>query len=223
VSGALNDVTVGAPGSLRADGVTDAQGKARFGQVPAGRYTVTVGPPDGAAFASAGIYEGTLDVAAAGLTKDVTLPALVTLTGHVAPTGASAGMRITALDDGLFAPATAPSALVAGDGEYNLKLSPGRNYRLLLEPASGQELARGVVATLTPGPTPAPLELTAAAAVVLKGLFTAGGPPAGNVVVQAFCAAPAAPCVDPSVPVAQGTTNASGAINLIVPLFPAHP
>jgi hypothetical protein len=128
------------------------------------------------------------------------------------------GTKVTAIDRGLLAAATFPTATVAANGSYALALAPGRSYELLVEPAAGQPLGRSVVAIVPPGG--AARTDTAPAALTWPGVVTGAGRPVAGALVQVFCAAPSTWCLDSTLTVAQGTTRADGTLTLVLPKPP---
>jgi hypothetical protein len=215
--GGLSDAQLTASGSAEADGVTDAQGVAHLGLLPTGSYRVTVAPPDGS---SSAVTMSDVILPATGLAAEVPLASLVSLTGTIAPVGATTGATVTALDQGLLAASVSPSATVGPDGTYALTLCPGRTYELLVEPSAGKMLGTSVVTVVTPGASGGSFDVTMPAGVAWSGSVTGAGRPVAGALVQVFCAAPA--CIDGSIAVAQGTTRADGSLSLVLPTLPSH-
>jgi hypothetical protein len=213
-----------ATGAAHAEGVTDANGVVALGLLPTGTYHLIVTPPDGAA--GVAITLADVSTAGGGGTIPVALNAPVTLSGTlVAAIGASgaghaggvAGAKVTAIDHGVLAAVTVPSTTAGPDGKYALALAAGRTYELLVEPDPALGLARSVVAIVKPASGDAPRTDGVPQALVWKGMITSGGRAVGGALVQAFCGAPAASCLDPTLAVAQAVTAADGTATLALP------
>jgi hypothetical protein len=211
-TGGLSDAQLPASGSAEADGVTDAQGVAHLGLLPTGSYLVTVAPPDGS---SSAVTTADVVLPATGLAAEVPLASSVQVTGTLAPVGATTGATVTAIDQGVLAAPTSPSATVGSDGTYALTLAPGRSYELSIAPAAGQNLGAGVFSTVTVGPNGGSHDFSVPAGVTWKGTVTGAGRPVAGALVQVFCAPPA--CIDGTVAVAQGMTRADGSLSLVLP------
>jgi hypothetical protein len=204
-----------ATGAAHAEGLTDAQGFARLGLLPTGTYHVIVTPPDGAT----GVAITLADVSTAGGGGDipVALAAPLMLSGTLAPAAGAAGAKVTAIDRGLLAAVTVPTATAGSDGKYALALAAGRTYELLVEPNPALGLARSVVAIVKPASGDMPRTDGVPQAIVWKGMVMSGGRVVGGALVQAFCGAPAASCLDPTLAVAQAVTAADGTATLALP------
>jgi len=208
------DVQLAATGTAHADGVTDAQGVAHLGLLPTGTYHVIVAPPQDPASA---ITLADVALAAAGTTAAVTLAAPVTFSGTLKPMGATAGATVTAIDRGLLAAATLPTATAAADGTYALKLAAGRTYELLVEPNAATTLARAVVDVVTPTSAGGSRTQVVPSALLWKGSIKGGALVVAGALVQVYCAEPASSCLDATLAVAQGTTAANGTVTLALP------
>jgi hypothetical protein len=202
-----------ATGIAHADAVTDAQGLAHLGLLPTGLYHAIVAPPDGMAGAAITLTDVTLPNA--GATSPVALAAPVALAGTLTGAGTTAGAKVTAIDRGLLAAATVPTTMAAADGTYKLALAAGRSYELLVEPTAGSGLARSIVGTVTPNGSPRSDAVPPA--VTWPGAVTGAGRAIAGALVEVYCVAPAASCIDPSFALAQGTTAADGSITLTLP------
>jgi hypothetical protein len=205
-----------ATGTAHGDGVTDAQGIAHLGLLPTGMYHLIVAPPDG--LAQVAITLADVMLPGSGASPQVSLAAPVTLAGTLQPPVLTAGTKVTAIDRGLLAAATLPTATVGASGTYALALAPGRSYELLVEPAAGQPLGRSVVAIVPPGG--GARTDTVPAALTWPGVVTGAGRPVAGAHVQVFCAAPSTWCLDSTLAVAQGTTRADGTLTLVLPKPP---
>jgi hypothetical protein len=211
-----------ATGTAHADAVTDDQGVASLGLLPAGLYHVIVAPPDGAA--GVGITLADVALPAVGATTPVPLAAPVTFSGTLTPASGAAGAKVTAIDRGLLAAATLPTATVAADGTYQIALAAGRTYELLVEPDPAKGLARSIVGSVTPGASGGAGSFAVPPAVLWSGNITGAGRSIAGAFVQVFCVTPpAASCPDPSFALAQGTTAADGTIRLALPGQPVAP
>jgi hypothetical protein len=210
------DVQLPASGTAHADGVTDALGVVHLGLLPTGTYHVIVAPPEDPASA---ITLADVVLPAAGTTAAIALAAPVTFLGTLEPLGATAGAKVTAIDRGLLAAATLPTATAAADGTYALALAAGRSYELLVEPSAATTLARAVVDVVTPMSTSAGGSRTQVvpSALLWKGSIKGGGSVVSGALVQVYCAEPASSCLDATLAVAQGTTAPDGTVTLALP------
>jgi hypothetical protein len=205
-------IDVGAAGSARADAVTDANGVADLGRLPAGPYRVTVAPPSGGALA---VTSADVSVVQAGVAAVVDVKALVPLSGTLEGVDTVGGWTITAIDHGPLAPSASPQVTTHGD--YKLMVSPGRPYELVVDTLAGGHtrtfvLTTGAMApaTETSGTVPGPL--------TWNGTITSGAHPIAGALVEVFCVGSSSPkCLDPSVSVAQGVSRADGKVTLLVP------
>ncbi len=209
------ELAIAATGGARVDGVTDAQGVATLGRVPTGSYHVTVAPPSSGVLA---VATRDLMVPAAGLAADVALAPLQMLRGTL--TGLDSTLehaQVSAYDYGVLAPLAMTQAVVAADGTWSLPASPGRPYELVVDVVRGSLKRSFVLATgvtvdqpLATAAVPAPRPWT--------GVVSGGGKALAGVLVQAFCVvSPSSPCVDATMPVAEGVTAADGTITLSLP------
>jgi hypothetical protein len=208
------DMNFPALGSVSADLVADASGKARFATLPLGTYDVTVTPP--VDLDQAAITTVSVAVTQAGTSRTVTLARKVNLTGTLGPLPASQGASVTAIDKGSAGSGT--TAIADNNGVFTLALDPNRSYQLILQPRLGQALGRAVVGNVTiavGGTALAPIMLPAS--VSLTGLVMNGGNPIGNAFVQVFCVSSAASCVDPSISLGDVTTLPDGSFNVVLP------
>jgi hypothetical protein len=210
------DTHLPATGTAHAAGVTDAQGVAHLGLLPTGMYHLIVAPPEDVA--SVAITLADVALPGAGASPQISLAAPVTLSGTLQPRVLTTGAKVTAIDRGLLAAVRLPTATVSADGTYALSLAPGRSYELLVEPAAGQSLGRGVLAIVPPGGG-ARTDVVPAA-LDWAGSVTGAGRSVAGALVQVFCAAPASWCLDSTLAVAQGTTRADGTLTLVLPRPP---
>jgi hypothetical protein len=209
-----------ATGTAHADALTDAQGLADLGLLPAGMYHAIVAPPDG--MAGAAITLADVVVSSSAATVPVALAPPTTLSGTLMP-AAAAGAKLTAIDRGLLAAVNLPTAIAAADGTYALTLAAGRTYELLVEPKPGLALARSVVAVVTATVGgPARVDVVPAA-LPWTGKVTDMGIGVAGAIVEAYCAEPAATCLDSTLAVAQATTAADGSLTLALPTAATGP
>lgn len=213
-AGGAADVDLPTVGAVSIEDVTDDRGTAALGLLPVGSYALIVAPPDGS---GAAISTTTVELTAGGLSRDVTLPSRVNVVGTLIPRGPTAGARVTAIDLGDLAPPSPAIAMADADGKYALSLSPGRTYELLVEPEPGRGLARSVIRLLTPGVATTDGPDRVPSALVWSGRVEGLGRRVAGAVVQVFCVAPSASCLDPSLALAQGVTGADGTLDLTLP------
>jgi hypothetical protein len=214
----LADVTFAASGTVSVEQVTDGQGQASFGVVPAGSYQLTAVPPSELG-STAAITTVPLAVTAAGTSTTITLAHKVTLSGTLAPLPAAAGATVTALDKSAGATGTTVSARAGTDGGYSLLVDPGRDYGLVIKPGAGQPLGRALLRPVSVCKNGLALGKT----IVPRGLpFTGivygdGGARIGGAFIQVFCVASAPACGDPTVPLAEATTRGDGTFAVTLP------
>jgi hypothetical protein len=210
----MPDVSLGATGSARADGVTDASGVAHLGLLPAGAYRVTVAPPEGASLA---VTSADVVLPAKALSTKVDLGPLVTLAGTLKGDDAPAGWRISAVDLGTLAPATMPEIAVGSDGRYALQVSPGRPYELVVETVTDKRARSFVLSTGATGPSTT-LDGLVPGALTWRGTVVGGDGVVAGTLVEVFCVSASSPsCLDPSRPVAQGVSQVDGSLTLSLP------
>jgi hypothetical protein len=194
----------------------DATGLVSTGAVPRGSYQMTVFPAS--ADTNDGVTTMTLDMNAGDLPKTtLKLAQKVQLIGHLGPKDSAAGVRVIAQDAGGL-PVVAQGDTGA-DGVFKFAVSRDRTYALRALPRPFQALARASFPTVTVKDVDQPVQdhmmppaLLYAGRVVdpsLQGLGTA--------LVQAFCAAGTAGCVDATVPVAETVTRTDGTFELMLP------
>ncbi|HEV3030795.1 MAG TPA: hypothetical protein VG319_04095 [Polyangia bacterium] len=204
-----------ATGTAHADGVTDAQGIAHLGLLPVGTYHLVVAPADGDP--SVAITPSDVVLPSTGASPHVALAPPAAFSGTLLPKGPTAGAKLTAIDRGPLAAVTLPRATAAADGSYTLLLAAGRSYELLVEPAPGAALGRGVIAVVSPDGTTNVRSDVVPPALVWEGSVTGAGHAIAGALVEVFCAPPAASCIDPTLAVAQGMTGADGTLTLTLP------
>jgi hypothetical protein len=215
VHAAGGDVALSASGTARADAVTNANGVAALGLLPPGAYHLIVAPP---ATTTAAVTLADVTLPAAGLARDVVMSALVSVQGTLTANGTTvSGATVSAVDRGELAPATRASSTVDAAGRYTLALSPDRTYELLVTPAAGQTFGLTVLPTFVPGTSPTAHTDAIAPGLVWNGTVVGGARPIASAIVQAFCLGPSPTCLDPSIPLAQGTTAADGTLALTLP------
>jgi hypothetical protein len=214
VVGAM-DVAFTAKGAARADGVTDAKGEAHLGPLPVAKYRVTVAPPEGGA---AAITSTDVDLNG-GPSVPLALGARVKVTGTLLPAADAVGVRVTALDTGVLAPTAPATAIADANGRYELVLSPGRTYELIAEPPGGKRWQRVALARAAMASSGATWSHSLPGALSWSGSVTGAGRAVAGAVVQVFCVAPPASCVDSTIPLAEGVSRADGTIALTLPAF----
>ncbi|MEA2697251.1 MAG: hypothetical protein QOI66_1522 [Myxococcales bacterium] len=203
-------------GSVHADAVGDDKGIVTFPALTAGSYRVTVVPP-ATAGATAAITAATVDVVAAGVTRDVRIAQTVTLTGTLQPAATSKGVRITAIDTGGDIVTSTVSTLVGDGGRYQLVVNPGRSYKLWAVPGADQLFARAVLGTVqAPMADQALPTFTLAAGIATASSVRAGGPVA-DALVQVFCPRSSPTCLDMALPIAEAVTDLNGQFTVILP------
>jgi hypothetical protein len=193
-----------------------ADGTVSTGDVPPGKYALTVFPAS--ATSSDGVTKATLDLTQGNVAAlPVSLAQKVMLTGKLLPAAASSGVLIVAQDQGGLPVAAQGDA--GPDGSFALAVSPFLPYLLRALPRADQTLARASfpVVTVTDKAPPGldydmPPALLFAGRVVdpsLQGVSTA--------LVQAYCIASAPGCADATVPVAETITRSDGTFQLMLP------
>jgi hypothetical protein len=212
-------VGAGAPrpmtGDVRLTLHPDGTGMINTGGLPRGQYQLTVFPATSSSHD--GVTTKTLDLTN-GNVGPLALPLAqkVMLTGTLLP-AAAAGVHVVALDDGGL-PIVEQSDAVEG-GVFAIPVSPNRIYALRAVPRPDQTLARMSFPVVTVAntnyvvqPRTMPAALLYAGRVVnpsLQGVGTA--------LVQVFCEASSASCVDPTTPVAETVTQSDGTFQLMLP------
>jgi hypothetical protein len=210
-----------ATGTAQAEATTDAQGVAHLGLLPRGMYHVVVAPPDGAPGAAITVKDVSLGATSGALAVPLAVP--LTFTGALTPEKAAAGAKITAIDRGLLAAVTVPTATAGPDGRYTLALAAGRSYELLVEPNPALGLARGVVDVVEPATGDGPHVEPVPPALIWKGAITSAGHAVGGALVQAYCGPTMSLCLDQTMAVAQAVTAPDGSLTLALPGPPAGP
>jgi hypothetical protein len=217
----VSDAILPATGSALAQGLTDDTGFVSLGLLPAGPYHLTAAPP--ASLASTAITSADVTLDAAGTSASIKLLRPLVLQGTLSPKELAAGARVTAIDRGPLAATTMPAADVDANGAYGLALAQGRTYELFVEPAAGRSLGRGVFAIV-----PSTFAGEAQSNVLRPGRLwtgtvTGGGRSVAGALVQVYCVQPPASCLDPTIPLAQGTTAPDGSLTLMLPAPPPAP
>jgi hypothetical protein len=203
-----------ATGTVGVDTVSDMNGIARFGPLPTGKYHVTISPPPESGGA---ITVTDVDVPAAGAEINVPVAALVEMTGRLVGAAAFTGV-VTAIDRGPLPSPTVPTMTLGSlsGGKFAMQVSMGRTYEIVADPDPALGLPRFIVDVLTVNEGPG-RDYTVPATLVWSGTVTGGGHGVGGALVQVFCAAPSATCLDPTLPLATGTTAADGTLTLALP------
>jgi hypothetical protein len=205
-------------GLAHASGQAAADGTVRLPPLPAGRYRVTVIPADGDE--TSALVGTTVDVGA-GAPAAVQLGARVHLRGTLEPAAMVTGTRLYATPRAVDPPRPVATALVGGDGSYDLAVDPGREYVVWADPPAGRAFARSLLAAVSSGTAGAeiptrtlPRSLPFTSLVSGDGLQGGGVP---GVVLQAFCDAASPSCLDPTLPLAETVTGQGGRFTIALP------
>jgi hypothetical protein len=162
-----------------------------------------------------------LTVPAAGLSQRVALAFEGTIAGQLAAQGSPdwSEVRVVAFDKSQTVPEPPRAAAVNANGSFALGVSPGRAYAVLAWPDPGTGLARTFIG---PG-------LLQASAFSITQKVQSGVDWSGTVTVEnqsggiagaslrATCHPGYWRCIDPSIPLAEATTDANGTFLLGVP------
>jgi hypothetical protein len=203
--GALPDVgtfqfestTLGATGYLRLDVDAAANGVATFTGVPIGRYHVYAVPP--LESTDVAVTEGRVEVGTAEPQR-IALARPVRISGRVLPVNLSAGLRIIALDTDSGSPGESASAILDAEGRYDLRLAPGRSFRLQIEPAPERNLPRLFLGAVTANADTVLPDVTGTAGITFVGSVTVERTLVPGAVVQVYCTGLPPDCVDPDAP-----------------------
>ena len=201
------------------DGVTGRASVSVTGLPPA-HYRATVFP-GGVATADAVTVAADIDLSSqTAVTWPIRLQGKVALAGRLLPAAQAEGVRLTAVDVASDFPSAVGSDALS-DGAFSLPVSPGRSYSLRAIPAAGasQAFARAIFPSVAVGAAGAILEdhampraLAFAGQVVddsLQGI--------GVTVVQVFCVAGSADCIDTEAPLAETVTRGDGSFQVMLP------
>lgn len=220
----LASFTLGAtaprPGVLkvRREVIPQSNGSLALAGLPRALYKATVFP--GAPGGTDAVTSVTdLDLTAgSAVARTLTLRRKVTLSGKLLPGTQAGGVPITAVDLlGDFPIAVPGSANEAG--VWSLLVNPERTYSLRAQPQPGRMLARTIF-----GPVPVrttdlavadqrmPPALLFAGTVVDHSLQGING-----ALIQVFCIASSADCVDTETPIAEAVTLSDGTFQLLLP------
>lgn len=212
-------ITMMARGSINDEAVSDANGTATFGNLPASSYEVVVVPPSGTLGAITSVSLTTLPASGATTVK---LARKVSLSGRLAAPGRSssvAGTSITALDKTGTVAGAVVSATADATGAFSLQVDPNRIYQLLIQPPAGPALGRLVVGNVAVAGTDTVLmnDLTLPPGVIFAGTVSGGNAKIDGAFLQVFCVPSATWCPDASVSLAEGVTNPDGTFSLVIP------
>lgn len=213
-------------GSVNAEVLSDAAGRASFGRLPTGKYDVLVVPPVGAG--PQALTSLALELQTAGVVPSaaatITMATKVTLSGTLMPPTEAAGASITAVDAGADGSGGVASAVVDAKGGFTLAISPKRSYRIIVQPLPGSGRMRTVFAVDDVGVDkngnpmpPVPLALTLQRGRSLVGTVENAGFPIGQAFIQVFCVSSVPSCVDPTISLAEATTRGDGSFDLLIP------
>ena len=206
---------------VQIEDTTSSTGSVTFAKLPAGStYDLLLVP------ATLGPRSTTTTVLAVavptgGTTQTVHLQAKATINGQlVAPQG-DAGPKaldfstvtVRAYDQTADSPEASSSTLASADGSFSLGVTPGRSYVVLAMPPTNSGAARTFVG---PGPMQAS-EFTVTQrlmpSIAWTGKVALAGTSTGipGTALQILCQASWPYCFDPTVPLAETTTDANGA------------
>ena len=220
-----------ASGLVRAEVVSNAAGVATFPNLPRAPYRAVITPADDLS----AITAVTIDLAGAttpSVARTARLLRKVTLSGRLVPATLGVGATVVALDAGIDAAGTSASSAVASDGRYNLALSPGRTYRVFVEPQPVRGLPRVALGTFTaPMADASNGDSRLPTGVPLVGTVTGSdGRPVLGALVQVYCLRASEECLNPALtnadvvrPVSESVTDGDGAYRLVVPGADAPP
>jgi hypothetical protein len=137
------------------------------------------------------------------------------------PAGGTNGVHVVARDLGSGVVAPVQTAVAGDRGVYSLSVAPGRQYQLVADPPLGSGLARTVLGppmdvgagdTVAPDFTVAPAVSFTSTARGLNGAIAIAG-----AVVQVFCVASSAGCLDATLPLAEAVTGPDGKFTVALP------
>lgn len=214
--------TLNAHGTIDLDVVSDTNGIADYGAIPAGPYDVVIVPQSSPGSGEApAITTVSLTLPAAGLARMVDLARKVTLGGQVASSSGMSGMSgatVTAIDRTGDVPGSVVSGGIDAAGKFALAVDPNRRYQLVVEPPAGQALARTLVGPISVDAGDKDLgKTTLAPGKTFTGSVSSNGNAVGGAFLQIFCVATSASCIDPTVPLGDATTRSDGTFNVVLP------
>jgi hypothetical protein len=208
-----------AQGNVRVEGTTASGGTVTFNNLPTGTYDVLIVP------APLGPYAATTPLT---VTVSADRPKLDVQT---LPQGRIAGkllssstadwskVNLVAYDRSADSPESPRAVSVSPDGSFAIGASPGRPYVVVAVPDTSTNLARTFVG-------PGPLEATEFSitqkvqdampwsAMVIDETSQGG---LGGTALQAFCGATWPNCIDPTIPLAETTSEDGGTFQLALP------
>jgi hypothetical protein len=207
--------TLSAPGSMRVEAVTGADGVARLGRLPAGTYQALVAPDPAspAAITSAPVVFG------GGGATTVRLAAKIRLAGALLGEGDRSGVRITATDVGTDLEVPPLVTTSAADGSFALPLSARRRYLLLADPPGGSRFARTFVGAGPIEPSDFVLRQRLPLRLPFHGRVVGDAQRTGfaDTLVKVFCFPGAPDCPDPTIPLAETITGSDGTFDMALP------
>jgi hypothetical protein len=214
--------TQNAIGNLRIEATTSSSGTVSFANLPAGvSYNVLISPA--ALGPTAATTVTSVSVPEEGAALEVRAAEQRWIRGQLL-SGVSglapdwSRVRVVAYDRSIDTPEPPQTVNARGDGTYAIGVSPGRAYVVLVVPEVGSGLARTFMGPgalessefLLPQRVPAAMPWTA--------LVMDESPRAlAGTALQVFCDATWPRCVDPTVPLAETTSEMGGAFHLDLP------
>jgi hypothetical protein len=213
-------VTQAAAGNLQREATSDKTGQVTFAALPAGAtYDVLLVPL--ALGPLAATTEVSLTLPAGGLSQPVALLAEGAIAGQLVGDGAMdfSQVQVVAFDESQTVPEAPRAVMANADGTFSLGVSPGRAYAVLAWPSASTGLARTFIgpgflqasAFSTTQKVQSSLTWSGTVAVENQSGGIAGAS------LRATCHPDYWRCVDPTIPLAEATTDASGAFVLSVP------
>jgi hypothetical protein len=214
--------TVDAYGSVRSEGATSSTGSVTFDRLPSNTsYQAVIRPDPVGPFATT--TTTTVDVLSTATTKAVVARAAAQIRGVLIPAATTLALdlsrvTIAAYDKSADATDAPQVANADASGNFSLSVAPDRPYVLLAIPPLDSPYARTFVGL---GPLTAtefslsqtlPLSMDWRAQVLDEAQDGVS-----NTALQVFCGATWPTCVDPTIPLAETTSEADGTFRLPLP------
>jgi hypothetical protein len=226
IAGGADPIT--ASGFVRVDATTDAGGLATIPALPRALYRVTLAPTEDGS--SDAVTTVPLDLGPdTPVSRTVKLTRKVMVSGRLGPVTSAAGATVVAIDDGADLGGGIMSRTVGADGRWDLRLDPGRPFRIYLEPQPARGLPRVLLARLVaPDRDQALEDRTVPRGLGASGLVTLDDgtrkAPVAGAVVQVFCiggppdcVVATAPATDLSRPLFEAVSGPDGSYRLMLP------